>query len=209
MGCDIHVHCEYRSRETNMEWFNCDWYRRNPYYDKLDPEYAESKWELIPAYDYRNYTLFGILAGVRDRSNPMISAPRSVPEDIHKQTRKEYERELEWTHSHSWLTLQELIDYMDKYNNVKLSGKISPEAANDLDIFGIIPSEWCAETNIPDWVYREWECDVNHYVGGLLKCLYTRFDEAFYVYDFLSEAEKDQKRREYAKNARIVFWFDN
>lgn len=206
MGCDIHLYCEYRSAETDHEWLSCDWYRRNPY---RKSDVTEPKWCCINAYGNRNYTLFGILAGVRSNDNPTISAPRGVPSDMSKQIRKEWENEAEWCHSFSWLTLKELIDYYDKYKSVKLHGLISKENAELLDNHGIHPDTWCEATNIPDYVYREWEADCGRYVGYLLECLYTRFDEAFNVYDFLSEAEKDQKRREYAKNARIVFWFDN
>lgn len=149
------------------------------------------------------------LAGVRDRSNPVISEPRGVPKDMHKQTREEYKSELEWSHSHSWLTLQELIDYKDKYDDVKLSGMVSPEEAYELAIYGLAPTEWCEFTTNSSWVYREWQSDNSRFVGNLLECLYTRFDEMFYVYNFYSDAEKDQKRREYAKNAKIVFWFDS
>lgn len=211
MGCDIHIYCEYRNKATDMKWFNCDWYKRNLYYKKFDDNYIEPKWECIHAYDGRDYILFGILAGVRNKSNPIISEPRGIPNDIHKQTKKEYNNAIKCMvyHSFSWLTIEELINYRDKYNKVEISGYISSEDAYKLDINGIKPNEWCKYTNINDWVFRKWDSNTSDYIDGLLNCLYKRFDSVFHVYDFYTDAEKDQKRREYAKDARIIFWFDS
>lgn len=92
MGCDIHAMIERRAfwvsgpdktPEFKPWWINCG-----------DPDLD------------RDYQLFGVLAGVRDRDVPMISSPRGMPEDACSAMRA-------WNegfggHSASYVTLAEL-----------------------------------------------------------------------------------------------------
>lgn len=55
--------------------------------------------------DERNYVWFGFLAGVRNLNIPPISAPRGFPSDSSRDV-------FDWDcHSHSWLTVEELVHY--------------------------------------------------------------------------------------------------
>ena len=77
-------------------------------------------------YGGRCYSLFGILAGVRDQSNPMIGAEfnsakfnlKGVPDDASMSVKSMSD---EWDidgHSHNYFTLRELLD--SEYNNAEI-----------------------------------------------------------------------------------------
>lgn len=91
MGCDIHCYLERKDGD---------------------------RWELVDAVKIdRDYNLFGILAGVRNQGgwNP-IASQRGLPDDASEELKA-----IEFsstnpndplsTHSHSWLTIAELIEY--------------------------------------------------------------------------------------------------
>jgi hypothetical protein len=62
-------------------------------------------------YNGRNYTLFGVLAGVRDRNVKLISdCDRGLPEDVSEEIRKLSEDFGIDGHSHNYLYLYEIID---------------------------------------------------------------------------------------------------
>jgi hypothetical protein len=89
MGCDIHAHAEKRN--------------------------ASGKWErlTIPEpFDWRSYGLFGFLADVRNYSAvPPIAPRRGLPSDASADVRHDSE---EWAgdgHSHSWLSLEEILSF--------------------------------------------------------------------------------------------------
>ena len=85
-------------------------------------------WEMLDVEFYfggnRNYELFDILAGVRERGFEQIVAPRGLPQDILQNINSHpafvcdnddyndaYEAFCENCHTPSWLLLQELIDF--------------------------------------------------------------------------------------------------
>lgn len=80
-------------------------------------------------YGGRCYSLFGILAGVRDESNPMIGGlgfPKGMPDDASPEIG---EMEIDWgvdAHSWNYYTLRELLD--SRY------AKMSTEKLRDLGI---------------------------------------------------------------------------
>ena len=90
-------------------------------------------------YGGRCYSLFGILAGVRDQSNPMIGAEfnlKGVPDDASMSVKSIAD---EWDidgHSHNYFTLRELLD--SEYNKMD---------DNDLKVRGIDP--YFFNTTIP------------------------------------------------------------
>lgn len=85
MGCDIHLFVEVK-KEGEWECISDDW------------------------YDGRSYSLFGILADVRNYSKfPPISKPRGLPEDF---SLKSYREHYGWDgHSDSYYSLKELLDF--------------------------------------------------------------------------------------------------
>lgn len=127
MGCDIHFYVEVKE---DGEWKNYNWredcweldengkpvvlsYSDGATYQKTDYDKLFSH----PLYVDRNYSVFSILANVRngygfagcdtgDGFVP-IDRPRGLPKDVSR----EVKRESYYGHSHSYLTIQELLDY--------------------------------------------------------------------------------------------------
>lgn len=85
MGCDIHLHAEFK---VNGKWLH----------------YASPD---VP----RHYLLFGLMADVRnrDRSVEPICTPRGMPADASDTTRFACEEIGEGGHSHSWLSSDEIV----------------------------------------------------------------------------------------------------
>ena len=109
MGCDIHMHVEYRSRisNTTIKWCDGNLYEVNKYYeDEDEPKYIRVHLN----NERRNYTLFGLLAGVRNYGTKPIVAPRGFPKDASKSIAEEYASWGSDAHTASWLTLAELMN---------------------------------------------------------------------------------------------------
>lgn len=115
MGCDIHVHVE---RKVDGVWkyvpndmapvdsFYVDFICKKPEHerDEKDEYWNRRTWD--PG---RNYMLFGILAGVRNRDVVPIAEQRDVPDDSCPEIREHYEQWSGDAHSASYLTAAELL----------------------------------------------------------------------------------------------------
>lgn len=89
MGCDIHLVTQVRR----------------------DGKWVDAPIEKEP-FNYRSYGLFGFLADVRNYSEvPPISKPKGLPEDFKTPVDDWFEIDNPYSHSHSWLTLKELVEY--------------------------------------------------------------------------------------------------
>ena len=89
MGCDIHSYAEKR---VNGKW------------EELD----------FSPFHWRQYGVFGFLAGVRNYSGvPVLAAPRGLPRDASDYVREESDSWNGDGHTHSWLSVEELsaFDY--------------------------------------------------------------------------------------------------
>jgi len=131
MGCDIHLYVEKLDRGVwtfvAPQVGKCpDCEGTGEPYHKL--ESTRCCWSCngkglreIDWYEGRNYTLFGVLAGVRG-GEAQIDDPRGVPDNMSNTV-----DEIHWAgapdiHSHSWFTLKELLDhnwtqYHDEYQS--------------------------------------------------------------------------------------------
>lgn len=107
MGCDIHFYVE--KKDENGKWVSVDKWSTDPW-ECDEQDYIDVKSE-DSFYHDRNYLLFGILAHVRDRRVVSISLPRGLPEDISPEVKKRSDDYGGDGHSHSWLTLAELMAY--------------------------------------------------------------------------------------------------
>jgi hypothetical protein len=89
MGCDIHSVAEKRERNT---WVDLG---------------------LVPQpFDWRSYSLFGFLAGVRNYSAiPSIAEFRGFPADASDVTKSDYKKWDMDAHSPSWLLMSELLEF--------------------------------------------------------------------------------------------------
>lgn len=113
MGCDIHLYVE--ARGSNNEWASRDkWTKQEATED--EPEY----WDVDDEYyGSRNYRLFSILAGVRNNElrgetgEPIvpIAEPRGLPPNVCELVRAISDCMGYDGHSHSWLTLRELMEF--------------------------------------------------------------------------------------------------
>lgn len=92
MGCDIHAHVEQRWNDQSM-WFSCAEFR-----------------------PFRNYDLFGVLAGVRGDQKPIIE-PRGLPDGLSVIVRNRYEGSCFDNHTSSWLTTNELDNVLGHYRS--------------------------------------------------------------------------------------------
>lgn len=132
MGCDIHAH--YEVKNADGEWEYVDWRDKYRDYDTLEEDGETGEYEpvMVPKLDWhsmfgdplyvgRNYNLFSVLADVRNgygfagvytgEQFVPIASPRGVPNDATPEYREEVELWGRDGHSHSYVTLRELMDY--------------------------------------------------------------------------------------------------
>jgi hypothetical protein len=205
MGCDIHICTEKLSEKNDgsKKWVNCDNWRYNEHYNSKNPE-GEQKLNIQSIYSGRNYTLFSVLAGVRDYSgeSKCISQPKGLPKDISKETKAESKRWGGDGHSHSYLTLKEIKDFRASKHKVKFSGLVSQADAKKLDEGIGTPDSWCQWTSPSlGLVQREWEEEID-VLHTLVKAMDERMRDEFWIWDKEEHPDLDEK-------IRIVFWFDN
>lgn len=206
MGCDIHMHVEYkRTVNDQSRWVCGDYFMVNPYFGEFP---NEKPFSLVRFCEGHNYSCFATLANVRNYGyTPYIDEPRGLPADVTKEVKADADDWGEDGHSHSYFTLKELIDFQKDAPPLKSRGMISPEAQKALDETGETPDEWCQCTNIKGWVWREWT-DENTVLVPLIEALKQRADELYVIYKWLWEREPE-KAYELSDKIRIVFWFDN
>ena len=121
MGCDIHMQVEYRTKiDGTMQWCDGNLYEVDKFRDYYpdDPKPVR----IYLANEKRNYTLFGLLAGVRNYDIKPIASPRGFPDDASKSIIQEYNYCGSEAHSASWLTLAELMN----------AARTHPDLLNDL-----------------------------------------------------------------------------
>lgn len=109
MGCDIHMQVEYRTKvDGTMQWRDGNLYEVNKFHYNYpdDPKYIRVHLN----NERRNYTLFGLLAGIRNYGIKPIAPPRGFPKDVSKSITEGYNSWGSDAHSASWLTLAELMN---------------------------------------------------------------------------------------------------
>lgn len=227
MGCDIHCYAEEKSTIKGIEkWRFASHLKMNHYYDPENPE-GEKKYELVDIYDGRNYSLFAILAGVRngsgfagcDTGDPVkpISEPKGLPSDVSDILKKESDSWDSDGHSHSYFTLKELKDF-DWSQKIRHRGFVNPEEYKSFMENGK-PSGWCGGVSgtkvihIPPQEMQQ-RIKKNHFPpGDSFYCQIeweetfgeaTSFDDCIKKLESLAWWNEDR----YDK-VRIVFWFDN
>ena len=199
MGCDIHIFSEEKQVINGVEqWFNTDNWRLNPYYD--DKDESEPMHSVVDMCGDRDYSMFTALCGVRDYSeeSPKISVPKGLPDDCCSQIKKESDRWDGDGHSHSYATLREVKNFVEKNEPIKFSGLITEDQAKELDK-GALPTSWCQGSSRP-MVRRVWEDNTRQPLGDLLEEMYERFRPYW---------KPENIENECLDNFRVVFWFDN
>lgn len=115
MGCDIHITVESRARGATGGWEAGGW-EAVAVPKRMMREYELACMRDRPGFRadwlHRNYMLFSMLAGVRnDFGVKPIAQPRGWPDDATEEAefnRKDYGVD---GHSHSWLSLGEIMAY--------------------------------------------------------------------------------------------------
>ena len=185
MGCDIHVHCEYRKDGI---WHNCD----NFEWDEETGEYV-----FMSIYSDRYYDLFGVLAGVRSANCEQISEPRGLPKDMALKTKEMADADKDWTHSHSYLTMHELLKWQEKqklkwkkYKKCK-NNKVIREDSYDGDM--VVDKD---TGHVLMFKYEKYVCDT------LIRKMKDKMDDHVFCFE-----ENDYWIK--GDDFRIVFWFDS
>lgn len=190
MGCDIHTLAEIQREVYNDEtgkfepaaddvpWealttpvFTYAYHRDN------EPTSRYNEALSIEPYQGRNYVLFSVLADVRNTRSTSnifdpsmeyeerdsilpIALPKGVPDNASKRWRKEVKRWGVDFHSHSYFTLQELLDAIEAgaFNQTILQrGYVSLGQYLDYMDHGITPDGWASYTSGPSMKTEEWE----------------------------------------------------
>ena len=175
MGCDIHSYAEVLNSSTGEWEIVGDTFPLSEY----DKEWYGKDFGPRP-FDWRSYSMFGFLAGVRNYSccEP-LAAPRGLPKDMSKEVSAEA---IDWGfdgHSHSWLMLRDLVEF--DYDHVFWNRRVTKKTSS-----GVLNGAALAEEGEGEHItYRE----------HLGKCFFEHLDA------LKSLGEPDA--------VRIVFWFDN
>lgn len=90
-----------------MELRNRDTGKWEPTHLYKTSSYRQNALDEVYAYDTRNYQLFGVLAGVRSMTEPIVE-PRGIPNDVNTTILSEWDEECQWSHTPTWYTLYEL-----------------------------------------------------------------------------------------------------
>lgn len=193
MGCDIHGYLEVKN--NNNEWICANFYQINRFFE----DEGGIEFSIVNLLPSRNYTRFTQLCGVRDYTGSCIpiSQPKGLPSDVCKEIKKESDYWGSYGHSHSYVTLKEVMDYRKNLPPIKYTGLLSQKQIEELDR-GIKPSYWCQGTSAVGYQRREWEEE----------------------FDALEELEQEMVKQakkaswwffneEKPENVRFVFWFDN
>jgi hypothetical protein len=213
MGCDIHIFAEVKNKETNK------WEKVGNVFKSCFDHVKELQDE---PYEGRNYDLFAILADVRNGRgfagvktsegfNP-ISEPRGLPEDVSNDVN---ERSESWDsdgHSHSYFTVQELLDYdwnqitmkrgyisLQQYNVLKESGEKWPDSwSGGVAGHNIV----CIDEHEVEGY--QFENDKKYYINYHWTITYKESADFFHDTTIPTLLQLGSPN-----NVRIVFWFDN
>lgn len=175
MGCDIHSYAERRNKQTDKwekitDHFSLDDFSKG-YYKKEKGDHP---------FDWRSYSMFAFLAGVRnyDHCNP-ISEPRGIPHDISDSVREEYKVWDGDSHSASFLSAKELLefDYGKEFWNRRVVRQTGPFSFTGAGLA------------------EEGEGEIVTYRDNLGEWYFKHLDELKQLGD--------------PKDVRIIFWFDN
>lgn len=243
MGCDIHLYVERRDHtkdtvEAKAPWVTADTWTDSEYEDGVkDVAYYDHY------YTGRSYDLFAVLADVRNGRgfagvktgsgfNP-ISSPRGVPDDACPEYRDAVERWGADGHSHSHLTLAELLAYdwtqttehrgyvdVGQWARWKLRGKpeswaggVGGDSTRILEEAQVSAAATATGVSMYDLVHGRGGAveKVTAYCGGGRIYTDVRWTEPYYrsCSHFWSECVPRLLRLGRPDCVRLVFFFDN
>jgi len=221
MGCDIHLYVE---KFDGKKWVHIQ-------EDVMENDDVPIE---LSFFDTRSYSLFAILANVRNNGNfNPISEPKGLPEDCSESIRNVQD----WRdgHSHSWLTLKEIFEF-DWTQSVKREGWMKAweyHTWNErcyVKEGGENPYQWCggvgggAVVHVSEKEMKKLVKDPNPAAKNAWSENKKRIEELYPHHYCLVEWEVPYFRCEGGfwseciprllrlgtpENVRIVFWFDS
>lgn len=228
MGCDIHMYVE--KKKADGTWKAMDKWVEEAEDD--EPSYWNADYNSL-VYNGRNYNLFAILANVRNgygfagcdtgEGFVPISEPKGLPDDVTEEVKRCSDQ---WDcdgHSHSYLTLKELLDY-DWLQTATLRGVIRIGEYEKWRYWKGQPSgSWCGgisghnvkmvSNEEADHILATRKDVTNdnfiprYYTKVSWEKLYVSCCERFYI-DTLGKLQEMSDDGE-GRDVRVVFWFDN
>lgn len=99
MGCDIHMWIEYRTEHDTWE-------------------------ALAEVFPGRNYTLFALMAGVRDGGGIVLWKPRGIAQEMDIRTSADFDDWIDDAHHESWLTHSEFEGVVSRFEAIT-GGKVA------------------------------------------------------------------------------------
>lgn len=168
-------------------------------------------WNTPECFNDRNYALFGILAGVRNSDEASsISNPRGLPLDVSIEVKNDSDNYGIDGHSHSWVTLQELIDF--QWNEPLIESGLVEERYYTP---GQRPQQYCmgvggGNTVIikeSEWIKTKKESGKRYYIKSTWETTLEDRIGKWWIKDFKKLLEKFEG--EDLNNIRVVFYFDN
>lgn len=217
MGCDVHMYMEVRDKEQC--WHEVS--RQTVVHDPL----GDSQ-RIVNEYWYpgRNYDEFAILADVRngygfagvDTGDGYVplAKPKGLPDDVSLSIR---ERSDSWDidgHSHSFLTLKELIADEDYWSQTtKKRGIVTNKQAEEFYGQGKLPDSWSGgmspwpnDTHQQiEWqvTYRDQAYMIHHHLIPAMHDMISYYGAGRIMNDYKNDYRMG------AEDVRLVFWFDN
>lgn len=191
MGCDIYLFVEV---EHDGNWNSVDEWETEDGYKSVAYEKQY--------YNGRNYDLFALLANVRNYNDVKpIKCPVGLPDDVSDQVMQKSESYGSDGHSHSYLTLKELIDF-DWDQSIKEAGYMNNEQWDKFNK--------SLHTDNPDYDLRYSYCQG---IGPTLKDTHTwhewNIPVKIAVSDFFDKTLPKLVELDEPDKVRIVFFFDN
>jgi hypothetical protein len=185
MGCDIHM---YRERLIGGKWETADEWDG----DDVD-------WE--KRFTRRNYNLFAILAGVREREAPPFKfEPRGLPINVSPEVKRASDGWDCYGHSHSHLYLHEL----EELRRLLREKKQPISGMKNRDELAALKESIASGS--PDWILLYPYCQGTNDPKQVEFCIDVPSD--FMVGAALDEIIEMTKAAG-GEMQRVVFWFDN
>lgn len=218
MGCDIHLYVE---KKVKGKWVPCDIWGKDKYWEEGEPLLSVDYDDYF--YNGRNYSLFAILADVRNNYGfvgcdggekfNIIAKPKGLPNNISSNVKRMAESWGSDDHSHSWFTLKELRDF-DWEQEATLRGYISLEAYIKWVRDGKPHLDSCCGNVSGGKVVKVEESAVGNVDFGMVDVdvyVHVEWKESYRSCcpAFLNKTLPRLEELGKPEDVRIVFWFDN